>query len=614
MRFVCWLAVLVAALAIDASPAWAQGVPPEIGRRGEEVYGARCASCHENPQDRTPTRNSITHSRSADFLLRVLNEGVMQQQASTLSQEDRVAVSAYLMNVMPGAGATIDPNANRCRGAVRPVALDGPSWNGWGGRGTTNARYQPNPGLRAAEVSRLKVKWAFLLPGGAANQPTIARSRVFAASVAGIVYSLDGDTGCTVWAFDVGAAVRTPITLGQAGRVIAAFFGDNKGRFWAVDARSGRLIWKVEVDPHPMIRLTGAPALFEGRLYVPVSSYEEAPDPNYRCCAFRGSLVALDAADGRLIWKTYTIDRPAQPLADGHRRGPSGVAIWHAPTIDVKRRRIYVATGNSYTEPTVETSNAALALDLDTGARRWVTQIHKADVSVAGCVVASASASRRNCPASPGPDFDLGGSPLLVTTRDGQDHLLITSKSGEVFGLDVEGEGKILWRTKLGRGSSLGGVQWGGASDGDRVYLSVSDGGQVRQRGPGADLGPGRPGLSAISPSTGDILWNTPTPKAVCAWVGPCVAAQPSAPAVTPDVVFAGAWDGHLRAYASTDGRILWDFDAGRSFTSVNGGEATGGSIDLGGQVVAGGLLLVTSGARNAQPGNVLLALTVDGR
>jgi polyvinyl alcohol dehydrogenase (cytochrome) len=469
----------------------------ELRSRGEEIYKSSCATCHDNPQGRTPGRNAIAITRAPDYLLRVLNDGVMRVQASTLSARDKVAVVAYLVNALPGTGVDVDISANRCADPPRLLASHGRSWNSWGGSGTANVRHQLDGGITASSVARLTLQWAFAFPGGASSPPSVAGGRVYVPSLGGVVFSLDARTGCTHWALDVGSPARTPIALGEAGDAPAAFFGDNKGRVHAVDAETGKELWTAQVEAHPMTRLTGAPVVFEGRLYVPVSSFEEAPDPKYRCCTFRGSLVALEAATGRTVWKTFMLENPAAPLPDGHKLGPSGVAIWHAPTIDPKRRLAYVTTGNLYTDPPAETSNAVVALNLDTGAKLWVRQIHRHDVNVAGCWAPAPTAGGPNCPSNPGPDFDLGG-PAMLVTADGRDHLVVPSKSGDVFGLDPDAAGAIRWRAQLGRGSALGGVEWGGASDGRRVYFSIGDGNDIRLRGAAAERGPAGP---ACTPS-----------------------------------------------------------------------------------------------------------------
>lgn len=604
--------ILLLAALLVAFAARAQSVKPDVMRLGAEVYERRCAMCHENPQGRIPSRASITITKSADFVLRTLNAGVMQQQAVGLSASEREAVASYLTGRPTGAGASVDINANQCPRAAPPLALEASSWNGWdGGRGD-NLRYRTDSGLSRADIDKLKLKWVFAYPGGASGLPAILGGRVFVPSMGGVVFSLDAATGCTYWARDVGAPVRSALSVGKlpSGKFVA-YFGDMHGDVHALAADTGEPFWRTRINEHPMTRLTGSITLFEGRLYAPVSSFEEraALDANYPCCTFRGSVVALDAATGQILWKTYSIDEPAKTLPDGRRQGPAGGAIWSAPTIDAKRGVIYVGTGNGYTEPAAPTTNSIMALDLKTGAKRWVRQFYPNDVYVGNCQ----EQRNINCPDAVGPDFDFGSSPLLVKPLDGMQRLVVTSKSGVVFGLDPDAQGKILWRAAAGRGGTLGGIEWGGASDGDHIYVPVTDliG---RPRDDAGKNPPPLPGLDALSVTTGKLVWRTAAPDPVCTWGAPCEAALHAAPAVIPGVVFSGAFDGHERAYATEDGRVLWDFDTGLSFDAVNGGKANGGSIDQGGQAIAGGRLFVNSGGRNGYAGNALLAFTVNGK
>ena len=253
--------------AFIASGARAQSVPPELARQGAEVYQAHCAMCHDHPQERIPSRAAITITKSADYVLRALTVGAMRPQASALSADEKKAVAAYLIGKLPGSGADVDLTANRCRRAPPPLTLDGSSWNGWGGRGTTNMRYQPDPGMTAADVPKLKLKWAFAYPGGTSTPPTIVGGRLFVPSMGGVVFSLDADSGCTYWATELGSASRTAITIGKlpSGK-FAAYVGDWKGEVHALDADTGKELWRVRVEDHPMVRLTGAPTLFEGRI------------------------------------------------------------------------------------------------------------------------------------------------------------------------------------------------------------------------------------------------------------------------------------------------------------------------------------------------------------
>ena len=241
----------------------------------------------------------------------------------------------------------------------------------------------------------MKVKWAF---GYRATyiygQPTIVGGRVYVTSTTGRVYSLDARTGCTHWTFDAAAAVRTAVSVvripGDSGKRLAAVLGDDSANVYALDADSGKLLWKSRLDQHPDARITGAPVFYAERLYVPVSSLEElsAAAPGYECCKFRGSVAALSARDGKVIWQTYTIARKARPYRKTDNGtelyGPAGGSVWSAPTLDPRRNLLYVGTGNSYTDVPTSRTDSILALDMRTGAIRWTNRLHPGDNYVVG--------------------------------------------------------------------------------------------------------------------------------------------------------------------------------------------------------------------------------------
>ncbi len=180
--------------------------------------------------------------------------------------------------------------------------------------------------------------------------------------------------------------------------------------------------------------------------------------------------------------------------------------------------------------------------------------------------------------------------------------LIAGSKSGLIHALQPE-TGRQLWESRVGVGTALGGIEWGPAADGTHLYAAVSDLGVVDPNGPG--------GLTAIRVDTGEKAWFAAAPRPVCAWGNRnCTAAQSQAVTVIPGVVFSGSQDGHLRAFATADGRLIWDVDTAQPVTTVNGVPATGGSLDGGGATLAGGMLYVNSGYGRitGQPGNVLLA------
>lgn len=597
-----WL-LLVSLSATGAEPSTA---PPADGPR---LYAQFCAGCHDHPTARIPARATLAR-RSPDEVLQALDNGAMRAQAAGLNANDRLALATFLTGHAPSStGGALAPEGHRCR-RQGPARATGPEWNGWG-RDLANTRFQPHPGLTAADVAHLELRWAYGYHGPYVyGQPTVVGGRLYVTSSAGRVYSLDARTGCTEWTFDAQAPARTAMSVVPVGaRRLAAIFGDDSATVYALDATSGALIWKRRLDPHPAARITGAPVFHAGRLYVPVASLEElsAPAPGYECCTFRGSVAALDAADGKLLWQTYTIaaaPRPYRRSARGTQLyGPAGGSVWSAPTLDPQHDLLYVGTGNSYTDVPTAHTDSILALQMSSGRIRWANQLHPQDNYIVGCDTAS-SAGQGNCPEHLGPDVDFGVSPILQTLPGGRRVLLTGEKSGQVYGLDPA-SGKLLWTRRVSRGSSLGGIEWGAAADEHRMYVAVSD---IVAAG-------GKPGgLFALKIGDGAVLWHATPPPAVCSW-GPrnCSAAQSQAVTAIPGVVFSGSEDGHLRAYASADGRILWDFDTGRSFVTVNGVAAAGGSLDHGGPTVAGGMLYVNSGYGriHGQPGNVLLAFGV---
>ena len=362
-------------------------------------------------------------------------------------------------------------------------------------------------------MPRLAVRWAFGLPGDnrAYGAPTIAGGRVYFGSQAGKVYSLDARTGCVHWYFDAGAGVRAAIALTNivtnasagASQRSVAIVADQRAFVRALDAVSGAVVWETRVDDFASARITGSPALYRGRLYVPVASNEEAQGAvaTYECCKFRGSLVALDAATGKQVWKTYTVGepKPTKMNAIGTQLyGPSGVPIWSSPAIDPQRNAVYATTGNNYTDPPSERSDAFLALDLDTGKVLWQRQTTAKDAYVAACRMVD----KTNCAASNGPDFDFGASPILAELGGGKRALLAGQKSGVVYAVDPDNRGAELWQQRVGQGGSMGGVQWGSAVGSGNVYVAVSD--VHRIRGPerlGHGRGPeaGRRGLCAAA-------------------------------------------------------------------------------------------------------------------
>jgi polyvinyl alcohol dehydrogenase (cytochrome) len=461
-------------------------------------------------------------------------------------------------------------------------------------------------------VPTLTLKWAFGFPDAtsARAQPTVAGGRLFVGAQNGTVYALEAKSGCTIWTFKAAAGVRTAIAIGQGvgGAPATAYFGDGRANVYAVNASTGAQIWSRRVEDHPIAHITAAPVVYQNRVYVAVASGEEGQgsNANYECCTFRGSLVALNATDGTLVWKTYTI--AGEPRQRGRNKGgavrwgPSGAGVWSTPTIDPKRRVIYAATGNMYTEPQQSTSDALLALDLDTGRIVWTSQVTPKDVFVVGCNNPNAA----NCPGGDelGPDFDFGNSPILVTLPRGRDVIVIGQKSGVGWALDPDQGGAVIWQYRAGRGSALGGMEFGSAADEERVYFPVADG-----------IQPTAGELHAVRIDTGERVWRALPQPPRCGERGRgCSPAILAAISVIPGVVFAGANDGGVRAYSTKDGAILWEYDTNREFETVNGVPAHGASISGAGPAIVGGMLYINSGygGLGGRAGNVLLAFGID--
>lgn len=577
---------------------------------GEAIYAESCASCHESGGPPFLNRAAMKPA-SPEYTLYMLATGAMHAQGRALTASQRAAVAEYISGRPLGSrGAAI--SAGRCS---QPAStnLSGPQWTGWGAD-PENSRFQPvgAAGLTADQVPHLKLKWAFGFPGefGAYTQPTVAGGRVFASGPLGDVYSLDASTGCTYWHFRAEAGVRSAVLLGP-GRL--AYFGDFQSNVYAVNAVTGKLVWKTRVSTHPYARVSGTLQVYKGRLYVPVASREEwmAVDPRYDCCTFRGFMAALDAATGKLIWKTYTIADPPKPThktpLGSQKWGPSGAGLWSSPTVDARRQLLYIGAGNNYTDPPTPNSDAILAFDLKTGKIVWSRQITEGDTYNISCF----REDKTNCPEKMGPDSDFGSSPILYTLPGGRQVLIVAQKSGIVFGLDPDNKGAILWQTRIGKGGPLGGIEWGPATSNGVVYAALSDLGFAM--GPDGMIPDPKAGggLFALDIATGKQLWSVlPSPDACSPSVPRCSPAQMAAVTAMPGVIFSGAYDGHLRAYAMEDGKILWDYDTAHKFDTVNKIAGYGGAIDGGGPAVVGGTVFVNSGyaAVNGMPGNVLLA------
>jgi polyvinyl alcohol dehydrogenase (cytochrome) len=616
---------VLSALLVLAFAASASAQTPTQAPDGNALFQRTCAQCHMGGVNRAPDLD-VLRAMSADRVLAAMETGPMISMATGRSAAERraIAEAATGKKLRNSLDVTPLPKA-MCAEAAASAAFNpasGPSWGGWGGASTSNARFQTASaaGLTTEDIPKLKLKWAFGFPGDLQSnaQATIYGGRVFVGSPGGGVYSISASTGCVHWFYQATAGVRSAMTVTRVGTRDLAFFGDQNGNAYAVDAATGKLAWKNRIEDFPVARISGSPTFYNGRVYFPVASGEEASGsvPTYECCKFRGSVVALNAADGKLIWKSYMIPEAAKPTTKNkigtQLWGPSGSPVWASPAIDPRRNALYVNTGNSYSDPATDTSDAFVALDLDTGKMLWHRQMTKEDAYISACRLPD----KTNCPSVNGPDFDFSASPILVTLANGRRLLVAGQKSGIVHALDPDKNGEIVWQTRVGLGGTMGGVQWGSATDGQNVYVANSDIGRIMltySNFTDADSKRGG-GMYALKLETGEKVWFAPPSD--CGTRPRCSPAQSAAVSAFPGIALSGSVDGHMRAYSTTDGKVLWDYDTERPYETVNGVEARGGSLDGPGPAIGGGMIFLNSGYPTAggQPGNVLLAFSVDGK
>jgi len=584
------------------------GPPPGERKLGSEygfiIFQDRCTTCHGNPAVEKAPTPAVLREMAPERIFTALTSGAMQVHAQGLSEEQiaRVAesISGRLMGTETKGDASKMPNRCKNNPPLTNPAAD-PSWNGWSG-GLANSRYstKAKSGLAVADIPKLKLKWAFGFDQGISSfgQPAVVSGRVFVGTDTGYVYSLDAASGCVYWSFMPKSNVRNAINIGPISghgeTKYAAWFGDMKSNVYAVDARTGVLLWTQRVEDHYTSRVTSAPALYDGRLYVPISSWEEASAKtlDYPCCSFRGSVVAMDANNGDVIWKTYTIADQPQPVKKNSKGvqlwAPAGAAVWNTPTVDVKRHAIYFGTGDAYTYPAAPTSDAIMALDMDSGKILWTYQVTANDAYLVACQFDKTE----NCPEVVGVDWDIPAPAILQTMSNGQDVLIVCTKPGDVLSLDPDKQGALNWRVNVAKNKSgYAGMRWGGASDRDNVYFGLTGGGVV-----------------AIKLTTGEAKWYALLPEEGKK------RSHDAAVTLLDDTAFVGDMNGVVSALKTADGEEIWTFNTAREYTTVNGIPARGGSISGVGPVVSNGMLFVNSGYMiiSGKPGNVLLAFSPD--
>lgn len=582
---------------------------------GKSVFDTQCAACHLGAVPEAPTTEALKLF-NPERIVTALTTGAMSTQGIPLTKQQKQEVAYYLTGkAMRETGQHPMFSEFACK-TTTPMKTAKVLWNGWGGD-IGNQRHQSSETILSPEnIKTLSLKWAFGFPDTTRvrSQPVVTQDSLFIGSQEGIIFALDRKIGCIQWTFQAQAEVRGGIHIQTDKKGVAKnlLFGDFKANAYSLDARTGKLHWKVNVDSHPVATITGSVSAWGNTVFVPVSSLEviSAARDDYQCCSFRGALVALDIKTGKLKWRSFTTEKPKATSANDKgimQYGPSGAPIWSRPTADPKRGVVYVTTGQNYSSPATLTSDAVLAFDMQNGAMVWSTQVWKNDAWNGACV-----RRRLNCPKEDGPDFDMGTGALLTTTSTGKDILLAGQKSGLAFAFDPEQNGKLLWQKRVGKGGTMGGVHWGLSSDGDNVFIGVSD---LETNNPYAKGKP-MPGVTSLSVLTGQENWQQILPDECPKDLKfRCYQGVSAAVSSSPDLVFAGGLDGVFRIYHAKTGEILWRDNTRRPYSTINNVKANGGAIEADGPVIADGEVFITSGYDKwgEIPGNVLLVYSLGG-
>ena len=612
-----WLLAIAASGLVNASPAHSRPLVESQSLEdspGKAIFDLHCAACHENRSSGAPATSVLRFSMSPKTAYDALATGRMRAQGLQLSDLERRQVSEYITGKPLGDLASRVPKSCPSRRNwfdVRQL----PVGVGWG-IDFENTRLIPaaQAGISPADLAHLKLKWVFAYPGltRAVSQPLSAGGAVFVGSQDGTVYALDAQTGCMHWMFKAGAEIAGALVIDQ-DQVPTLFFGDRFATVYALDARSGAILWKARMDDHPAAEVVGTPVLAQHRLYVPVASIEEwsgPKNPRYACCSFRGSIVALDPKTGGLLWRRYTI--PSAPVeqcrnaAGIPQLGPSGAAIWASLTVDERRGALFFGTGNNYSSPPDDNSDAIFSIDLATGETRWRTQTRTGEFWNTWDEACQKALGLSVSPKE-GPDVDFSAPPVLVHGKDNHDILIAGRKDGVVLGLDPD-TGAIRWTARMSQSPDpyAGELLFGMLADEDRIILPSQ-----ASRVPGPEVPTSSPedGLYALNAFTGEQLWSAPVAKD-CAQKRRCLGIA-FAPIGLPGIAFAGSQDGYLRAYDSHTGRVLWRYNTARHFTTLSGERALGGSIERNGVMISNEMLFVNSGYGHL-PGNVLLAFATE--
>ncbi len=484
--------------------------------------------------------------------------------------------------------------------------------NSWG-TDYGGERFQPSDktSINADNAPKLSLKWAYgLSTDQPRSYPLVTEDTIFIGDGGHGLVALDKETGCVRWENTDIKDISTAIVSGQIDDRAVLIFSGRRSGVYAVDAITGEQLWLSAPDVHPVPMFSGSPLVYKDTVFVPISSMEIglSGNPFYGCCTTSGGMAALDIKTGKLLWYRPTVENAGSVVTGKHflfveERGPSGAPVWGAPMLDTKRNLLFYGSGQNYSLPASLTSDAIFAVRIDTGEVAWVEQFTADDTFNMACTL---SIDHPNCPSTMGPDVDFGAPPLLTRLPTGADILIAGQKSGDVYGINPD-SGTVIWSTKLGRGGPLGGVHWGIAANPELglAFIPISDVPAFPTDQPPA------PGLYAVDVKDGALRWSIER-EAKCE-DSSCWPGLSAAITAGPNIVVAGAMDGMLEIYRASDGKKLWSYDTKTDYNAVNALPTKGGTLDAHGPMLAGDLLIVSSGygSFGQQGGNALLVFSV---
>ena len=573
-----------------------------------EIFNNRCVSCHSGGVAKAAHLTTF-QVMSADYILNTLN-GVMSAQAEGLSEEEKIGISEYITG---GKVLTSLPEPKFCKRNKSKIRLkQDNSYPEWG-YDKENSRYALS-NINSENAHKLKLKWAFAYPSAtrARSQPSISGNAIFVGGQNLYLYALSRDEGCVIWRTKVDGEIRSAPSIYFSKKGNYIFAGDYEGNLYKIDPYNGNIFWKKSLRYHPRVILTGSVRVDNDVVYVPLSSREwaDGADPEYECCSFRGGIMALSIDDGSELWTSYSIPLPAKHTGKFNNNGkkilaPSGVPVWNSPTFDLSRNLIYYGTGESYSSPAADTSDAIIAIDKFSGEIEWVYQAETGDAWNMGCFVEADA----NCPEEDGPDWDFGASVVLADI-DGKNILFAGRKSGHVYALDPDNKGKPLWIKRIGKGGFLGGVHWGMTTDNKSIFAPIADTNLINKF-------PGKPspGIYSLDGLTGKINWKfTPIDRCAEEQKPACDVGISASLSSTNDLVIGGGLDGWIYVLDKNNGKLLWEFNTNSDISNLAGIKAHGGSIESDGPVVLDNNIFINSGYLygGRLGGNVLLNFELD--